>query len=389
MPKRAERAPSPGALAAKARLEELDRIATERSRVESRESAGHVVTPPCDDADCLRALDGSGRPGGHHVNGSHGIGSPGGPPCWRHMGTDHKAAKAGWCEQPQRFTDVTTGDTYVRRCGAARSSRCEPCALLKRGDVAAIGRSGWMGHGGSVGYFTTLTAPGASVLPFDRSQCTHSPSVQCSGDLGCVCNALELDRWHDGIGLRWSHFVTDLRRVLARRWPSVTVEFCKTWEAQRRGALHAHAMVRVAGAPVSHRAFKAAVRLCAGRNGFGRRFDVQAVDLSDSRAVAMVAGYVAKYSSKNADALPDLRRVDATGRCTQGGVRAWSASRKWGDTMADVQARRVAYVRPLGGVGVSPALAGGAPAPGAEGALDLKTGIYAQAPPRVLCSVAG
>ncbi len=375
-----DRVLSPGALAARARLQEFDRQGTERSRVESTESAGHGGAPGGDVADCVRALEGSGRRSGDHGASSPGIGSPGGPPCWRWMGTDRSAARDGWCEQPQRFTNVSTGDTYTRRCGAARSSRCVPCAALKRGDVAAIGRSGWMGHGGALGYFTTLTAPGSDVLPFDRSKCSHSDGVKCSGDVGCVCDAVALDRWHDGIGLRWSHFVTDIRRVLARRWPGVTVEFCKTWEAQHRGALHAHAMVRVSGAPVSHRAFRAAVRLCAGRNGFGRRFDVQAVDLSDSRAVAMTAGYVAKYAAKNADTLPELRRVDVTGRCTVGGVRAWSSSRKWGDSMAVVQARRASWFAAGGPGGVSSS-AGGTPALGGAAALDLKSGIYAQAPP--------
>lgn len=388
MVQRAERPESAGARAARERLQEFDRQGTERSRVESTESAGHGVGLVRDGADCVRALDGSGRCSGDHGASSPGIGSPGGPPCWRWMGTDRGAARDGWCEQPQRFTNLATGDTYVRRCGAARSSRCVPCSALKRGDVAAIGRSGWMGHGKSLGYFTTLTAPGADVLPFDRSKCTHSDTVKCSGELGCVCEAGELDRWHDGIGLRWSHFVTDLRRVLGRRWPSCTVEFCKTWETQTRGALHAHAMVRVDGAPVSQRAFRAAVRLCAGRNGFGRRFDVQGVDLRDSRAVAMTAGYVAKYATKNADTLPELRRVDVTGRCSVGGVRAWSSSRKWGDSMADVQARRASWFAAGGSGGVSSS-AGGTPAPGGAAALDLKSGIYAQPPPGVLASVAG
>lgn len=309
--------------------------------------------------------------GGALPPGPMGIGSG-----WQFVGFSESHARPEWCWRPLKFVNARTGEHFVRRCGSSRSSRCEPCAELKRGDIAAVGRSGWMGdRPGATGYFVTLTAPGASVLPWDQSQCTHSAGVACAGDLGCVVDQWALAAWHNGLGLRWSHWVTDLRRVLARRYPGVQVEFFKGWEPQKRGPLHAHSMIRVTGAPVTTRAMRAAVRLVTTRNGFGPQWKCDPVDLSDSRSAARCAGYCAKYASKSADALPTVQRLDvATGEVRCGGVRAWSASRRWGLTMRAINARRVAFA--AGGAQAG----GGDPAAGdaVGGALDLKTESYAR-----------
>ena len=136
-------------------------------------------------------------------------------------------------------------------------------------------------------------------------------------------------------------------------------------------ALHVHGMLRAAG--VTDRRMKAAVRLAARRWGFGRQFRVDPVDLSDSRAVAMTAGYCAKYCSKSADVLPDVVRVNVHGEVRHGGLRAWSASRRWGDTMRVIDARRKAWA----GGGQS---RNETPDPaGAAGALDLNVNLYATA----------
>jgi len=325
-------------------------------------------------ANCVRTLDGAGGVSSHHVVavGSGGVPGPAAPGQWRYAGRDMTAAKAGWCEQPQRFVN-DDGRWYVRRCGAARASRCAPCAELKRGDVAAIGRSGVMSaRPCDLAWLLTVTAPGADVLPWDRSLCSHSEGVDCAGDLGCVVEAQALALWHGGLGLRWSHLVQDLRRVLG---PGVRVEYFKVWEPQRRGALHAHAMVRAEG--VGARRFRAAVRLCVRRPArqFGRQFDLQAIDVSDPRAAARSAGYCAKYATKAADALGSVRAVKADGSPSKG-FRAWSATRGYGDTMKVVQMRRESWW--AAGLRASSHGVGGAqPPPCAGGALDLKSDRYA------------
>lgn len=261
---------------------------------------------------------------------------------------------------------------HLARCGSARPSRCEPCAELKRKDVAAVGRSGWIDSPGDRAYFVTLTAPGADVLPWDRSKCSHSSGVRCSGDIGCRSDATALARWHATVGQRWSWFITELRRELG-----VEVEFFKTWELQARGAMHAHSMMRTVGV-CSDARFRAAVKMAASRWGFGTQVDVQPFSLSDSLQAARKAGYCAKYASKGADALPAVRRIDSNGVITNGGYRSWSASRRWGDTMTAIKLRRCQWATVRAALGQGDA-GGGSSVDDAGGVLDLNQGIYAGA----------
>jgi hypothetical protein len=257
------------------------------------------------------------------------------------------------------MVNVHTREHYQGRCGSARSDRCEYCAEIKRKDVAAIGRSGWNDLPiGWRAFWCSLTAPGGDVLPWDRSKCSHSRGVRCSGpDHGCQVEAQALAVWHNDLGLRWSHFVHDLRRLLnpgavgpVSEWP-VQVEFMKTYEPQVRGALHAHPMMKLMGA-VSDARFIACYRKAAKRNGFGRELVCSRVDLSDPTQAARKAGYVAKYASKSANALPNVRRINpSTGEIATGGFRAWSASRGWGETMRSIHERRRQWAATQAGAG--------------------------------------
>lgn len=343
--------------------------------------SGADVLPPLEAAETSRNAS-SSKPARRSL--CAGGASP--HPRWAYQGTDLSAAREGWCERPQRFMEVNTGETYARRCGASRASKCGPCARLKRGDISAIGRSGWMDQAMALAFFVTLTAPGRDVLPFDRALCSHSDGVVCSGELGCVIESGPLARWHDGIGLRWSHFVQDVRRTLG---PAVSVEFFKTWEPQERGALHAHAMVRVEGV-CSARRFREVVKDCSRRQGFGTMHKVDQIDVSDSRTVAKVAGYCASYCSKSAEALPMLETLSAEGVTSVCGVRSWSASRRWGDSMASVKARRCAWAMSAhrARAGASPGSTGGAGA-AVGGPLDLNTEIYASDLRVAVCSASG
>lgn len=250
------------------------------------------------------------------------------------------------CERPGRIVCVECESWFVKPCGSARSGKCSPCAQLHRGDVAAVARSGWSDRPTSRGIWLTLTAPGTESLPWDSSACTHSVTRSCSGAIGCVVESTALAVWHADLPLRWSHFITDVRRLLnpgltgpVSSWP-VRVEFVKTYEPQRRGALHIHAMMRVDGV-VTERRVRAALRLARSRHWFGREMRDEFVDLSDTLQAARVAGYTAKYTTKCADALQDVRRLDVrTGELTEGGMRSWSASRGYGESMRSVQCKR-------------------------------------------------
>jgi len=100
-------------------------------------------------------------------------------------------------------------------------------------------------------------------------------------------------------------------------------------------------MGRVEGAGVSDRRFRAVFAEAARRHGFGRQLRIDQVDISNPLHAARAAGYVAKYNTKSADALPDVRRLNSdTGEIRHGGMRSWSASRSWGDTMRAMHLRR-------------------------------------------------
>lgn len=283
---------------------------------------------------------------------------------WRFVENQPANGRKDWCERPGLMVHIETGEHYLSPCGAARSTLCGYCAEIKRGDVASIGRSGWTDRPGDQGVFLTLTAPGADVLPWDTDKCTHSAGVKCSGSIGCQCAAVPLAVWHEGLAMAWTHFVTELRRQL----PLADVQFMKTYEPQSRKALHVHAMVRIEGV-CSRSAFAAAVKLAAERNNFGPQSKSLWVDLSDSRQAARIAGYVSKYSTKCADALQGVQKINRhTGEFRPVGLRSWSASAAWGDRMYTTIAKRSLWaIRE----------AAGAQAQRAPGALDLYQGFYA------------
>lgn len=284
------------------------------------------------------------------------------------------------CVRPVRLTCVGCSWSFVKRCGSARTVKCGPCADTHRADVAAVGRSGWSDQPSSRGIWLTLTAPGTDALPFDSQCCTHGPATPCSGSAGCRVEREPLALWHAELSQNWSWFVTDVRRLLnpgltgpPSSWP-VRVEFFKTYEPQKRGALHIHAMVRIDGVCTVRR-FHAACRLARSRHGFGPQMKSEPIDLGSSETAARVAGYCAKYATKSADELPDVTMLNwDTGEVTHGGLRSWSASRRWGTSMAAVKHRRTIFAR---GLRSSPALGSVQPTTEEAPPLDSYREIYA------------
>jgi hypothetical protein len=289
-------------------------------------------------------------------------------------------SKTTTCERPNSIVNIETLDSFEVRCKSTRSSRCQGCGDLHKMDIAAVFRSGFLLRDSGRGLLVTLTPPGADVLPWDPTQCTHSPDKPCSGKIGCRCEPLPLAIWHNDITERWSRWVEDVRRELnpgqthlpiAER--SVQVEYAKVYEPQKRDALHAHAMVAVVG-PVSMKRVRQVMKRCAKRHGFGTQFKAdQAIeDLGECVAgtdgggpAARSAGYLAKYQTKDMEAIDGVVRLDqCTGEIRTGGIRSWSASSKWGDTKRQCIERRQRWIQT--------AAAGAGRASGSSGeALDL------------------
>jgi hypothetical protein len=264
---------------------------------------------------------------------------------WRFDGrdgcTDDVRAATG-CEDPYRI-----GCTFCElrrwvRCGGTRASRCEPCARVYRGRVGRVAGSGLLVA--RLGAFVTLTAPG--------SRPHRLPS-------GAVCRCtppggVDLARWNADAGPRFNRFMRDLRRLL----DDDGLQYFRAVEVQRRGALHYHLLLRRDdGAPtvIPLRA----LRELALKHGFGHSVDAQPVQSGH-------AAYVAKYVGKAADSrrdvpwrgsrwvvkrgfvdpltgeiLPDERRRVPSWSPT---YRTWTASRRWGRSMAEVRAAQAHHV---------------------------------------------
>jgi hypothetical protein len=235
----------------------------------------------------------------------------------------------------------------------------------------------------------TLTAPGA---PKHKRPDPASADPLAPAWIDCDCSAAmcapeALAHWNAALGHRWARFLADgLRRDPATgkratpdrpgafAWALPVVNeagllvpsYLKAVEAQRRGALHVHALLQVVDGftlptcvpgceaprcPLCALARSAdprvvALSALAERYGFGHVLDVQVI--SSRRA----AGYVAKYVAKGANDRPDVpwmrehaggearhRHPDEVSRAPLGLLRGratyrtWSASRSWPNTM--------------------------------------------------------
>lgn len=368
-----DRPESPGARAARERLAQFDKL---RSRVESQEPTSRRFELGEESSVVGVPLTAAGTPESSSKQHTGSALLPGGflaPSCVHQWKRSHgHAGDAGACERPSRICCTECGGWFPRRCETGSAAKCQHCSTLKAGDLAAIARSGFTDRPCDRASMLTLTAPGADVLPWDLSQCIHGPEVACSGKVGCVVDADALARWHATLPRRWSDFVTDLRRLLARPVGRgavalpVDVQFMKVYELQSRGALHIHALVRLVGV-CSQRRYKAAVRLLARRHGFGSQFDISAIEAASEGQVARSGRYVAKYVVKACDAIGSVRMVDGDGQVCSRSPRVWSASRRWGLTMKDCGLVRRQWA--CGGGGADVHAPAGAPH-AAEGGLD-------------------
>jgi hypothetical protein len=243
----------------------------------------------------------------------------------------------------------------------ARTYRADTYQLIRAGLVG--GKSAPASVGGHPRVFVTLTAPGFGAVHGRRERdgrvrvcrprragecCPHGAPVGCrdrhsAGDarLGeplcprCYDYAGAVV-WQALAGRLWHRFVLELRRELARRagvpraalGESVRLSYAKVAEYQRRGLVHFHAVVRLDGpegprsAPpawASTALLAGAVREAVGRARlaapgrtvigarvlrFGPQVVVRAIAEFGEGAVtsAAVAGYIAKYATKGAEA---------------------------------------------------------------------------------------
>lgn len=294
---------------------------------------------------------------------------------WTVVGPWAGPVQAG-CQSPLQMVCKTCPERRRIACGTSRADRCEPCAIVYRQRVARVAGSGL--RLGRKGLFATVTAPGAALHyagPGRPCRCTPEGGV-------------DLATWNASAGARFNRLIQALSRFLnadvitvdenGHRRVECGLIYFKGAEVQRRGALHFHIMlVRRDGAPLAIRLSD--LRRIAVEHGFGHSVDAQ--PLTGRHAV-----YVAKYVSKSANerrsvpwsregwarpvnpahrvvkiascdvrgnhverSVMDRRTGEVVGPAaralyTAARYRTWSASRRWGDSMASVKAAQQHWV---------------------------------------------
>ncbi|MFC9393791.1 replication initiator [Streptomyces sp. NPDC057027] len=275
-----------------------------------------------------------------------------------------------------RSEDEPSG-RLLTTCGNRRSSRCPACSRVYAADTYHLIKAGLSG-GKNVAEtvrdhpraFVTLTAPSFGPVHNRPTAKGGQPRPCACGDthaedapeLGTPLNPATYDYsgavlWNAHAGQLWARFTTYMRRALAEHLgmtqkalnDSLRISFAKVAEYQKRGLVHFHAVIRFDG-PAGHTAppppwatfaaLSAAVGLAVERArltvesdaigerviAWGRRFKVDPItalgdgELTDARVAeytdAKVAGYVAKYATKNAEGTGTVDRTLMCRPCT-------------------------------------------------------------------------
>lgn len=269
-------------------------------------------------------------------------------------------------------TDEQPTGSLLVACGNRRSSRCPSCSETYRADTFHLIRAGLTG-GKSVPEsvrahtraFVTLTAPSFGPV--------HNRTATPAGaQLACRCGNRHPEDdpllgspiapsrydyigavlWNAHAGRLWARFTTMVRRRLAalggvtqRELPrAVRVSFAKVAEYQARGSIHFHAVIRLDGpgagptaitspppwatADVLADAVRSAARDTCLRSQFdsvgpreyrwGEQLDIRPISELGSGELTdrAVAGYVAKYATKGAEAATTVDRSLCCRRCS-------------------------------------------------------------------------
>jgi hypothetical protein len=234
------------------------------------------------------------------------------------------------CQRPYWLACVTCGERRVARCDRTARHKCKGCAERYRRRVKRVFASGWCDNPTKRVVMLTVTAPGTEAHTLrngDRCPCTPDGGVQPA-----LFNALA--------GSQFNRLMQDLRRRYG------DIQYCRAAEVQRRGVLHFHILMRVERLDAllcdyDRRNPHCRLRRLVEHHGFGHELDVRTVE-------ANMAWYCAKYVSKACDDrahLPWLDRTSGEILLGNGRYRPWTASRRWGATMASIRATQAQWVR--------------------------------------------
>lgn len=237
----------------------------------------------------------------------------------------HGSPRTVDCDRPLRVVcrETTCGHVEQWACGVSSAAKCGPCSERTRRHYARVIETGLTDAPGHA-YFLTLTAPGDGP---------HKQWVQgkVRGRPPCSChdNGLSLGQWNRQESACWNRLRTALARLTGG------MAYAGAVEAQERGALHRHVVIRTA-TPL----LPAEVQALALAAGYGCVYDVQGIG-----SAAGMGRYLSKYVTKGGDRdrVPwEAVQVDhSTGEITTSNsptYRLRSQSMDWGCTMRDVRA---------------------------------------------------
>jgi hypothetical protein len=256
------------------------------------------------------------------------------------------------CEQPNGLIYPCCGIFQKIPCDSTKSHFCKPCARRYRRRVRKVAEIGLMRVREKQAFVITLTAPTG------RSHCKRRDHPGCRGrgptckPCECTIEGFDVGVWNASHSERKNDFLTALRRGEASKLQDgkrrhLKIEYFGGVEAQdgKRGgsgrmALHDH-LICVADRGVTFSA--SAVRKLAIAHGFGHELvvDVLPLDGAKHEKAARYCGKIAAYVGKACDerALVPWR---AAGEDPHKGRqwRAWTRSRGWACSMAEVRGRR-------------------------------------------------
>jgi hypothetical protein len=181
--------------------------------------------------------------------------------------------------------------------GRCKRRDCPAYAPIYLRDHAERLRRNLAAWGGKT-VLVTLTAPGADLLPWDRSKCQPGEHV-CSGPRGCQVDSIAAANWNATVTKRLGNLLKAAREQARRthRGAARVVVLAYVCEAQRRGVFHPHLVLGylTAADRVALDTFCAYLDEKRGEYGFGtgsRGFDRGQPD----RFGGPEAGrYIAKY----------------------------------------------------------------------------------------------
>ena len=284
---------------------------------------------------------------------------------WRYAGRCHDTHPK--CEQPHWLVCLDCSQRKASRCGRSSRAVCNPCGDTYRRRVKRVFASGWCDNPLKAMVMLTVTAPGdqAHTLPNgQRFPCTPEGGI-CIGEFNTLA------------GQAFNRLMQDLRRRYG------DVQYARAAEVQKRGALHFHIVMRVPRLGTLLGDFDkrnpfCALRQLVERHGFGHEIELEP-------ATESAAWYCAKYVSKSCDdrqTLPWLDRHTGELSTGNGRYRPWSASRRWGATMASIRATQAAWAQAAETTdGAEPPQAA---TPAAVAALEPKTHLYTNDDPVAL-----